>query len=121
MHIRMYYTPLLLPDTCCCLLESKLNGKLGFPKLVLGRVFNLELLKSAGELRLDLLLGTALELHADLGARDRALDLVDVSFKVTLRLMTRAEVLVCLLELLGILDHLLDLERRETANGVLNA
>ena len=110
-----------LPDTGGRLLEGTLDAQLRLPELIGGRVLDLELLEGTGELSLDLRLGTTLELHGELGAGDGVLDLVDVGLEIGLRLVTSREVLISLLELLSILDHLLDLSRRETADRVGNA
>ena len=110
-----------LPDTGGRLLEGTLNAKLRFPELIGGRVLDLELLEGTGELSLNLRLSTTLELEGELGAGDGVLDLVDVGLEVGLRLVAGGEVLVGLLELLGILDHLLNLSGRETADRVGNA
>lgn len=107
-----------LPEAGSGLLEGTLDAELSLPELISGGVFDLELLESAGELSLDLALSSPLELHADLGRGDCALNLVDVSLKVGLGLVPSRELLVSLLELLGILDHLLDLGGGETTNRV---
>ena len=110
-----------LPDAGSRLLEGTLDAELSLAELISRGVLDLELLKGTGKLSLDLGLGTALELHGQLGAGDGVLDLVDVSLEVGLRLVASGEVLVGLLELLSILDHLLNLSGRETANRVGDA
>ena len=110
-----------LPHTGSRFLEGTLDAQLCFPELVSRRILDLELLERTRKLSLNLSLGTALELHGEVGRGDGVLDLVDVSLEVGLGLMTSREVLVGLLELLGILDHLVDLGGRETANRVGDA
>jgi hypothetical protein len=110
-----------LPDASSGFLEGTLDAELGLPQLVRARVLDLELLEGTGKLSLDLGLSSALELHADLGGGDGALDLVDVCLKVGLGLMASRELLISGLELLSILDHLVDLSSGETANRVGDA
>ena len=109
------------PDTRGCLLERTLDTQLRLLELVRRRVLDLELLERARELCLDLGFRASLELHPDLGARDRALDLVDIRLEVRLGVVPRAKVLVCLLELFCVLNHLVDLGPRETPDRVCNA
>lgn len=110
-----------LSHTSGRLLKGPLDTELSLLQLIRRRVLNLELLHSLGELSLNLGLCSSLELHADLGARDGALDLVDVSLEIRLGLVTSREVLVGLLELFSILDHLVDLGAGETADRVGDA
>ena len=106
------------PEASGSFLEGTLDAELRLAELISGGVLDLQLLESTSELGLNRGLGTTLELQGELGAGDGVLDLVDVCLQVRLRLMASREVLVGLLELLSILDHLLDLSGRETANGV---
>lgn len=102
-------------------MEGTLDAELSLAEFIRGGVLDLQLLKSTSKLGLDLRLSTTLELHADFGGSDSVLDLMNVSLEVGLGFMTSREVLVSLLELLSILDHLVDLSGRETANRVGDA
>ena len=76
---------------------------------------------STRKLSLDLCLSMTLDLHTNLRRGDGVLNLVDVALQVGLRLVPCTEVLVRLLVVLSVLDHLVDLHRRETADRVLDA
>lgn len=102
------------------LLHSTLDTKLGSLELLGGGVLDLELLKSLGDLRLDLSLGSSLDLGTELGGREGLLDGVQVSLEVGLGLVLGREVLVGLLELLGVLDHLVNLGGRQSTDRVLD-
>lgn len=122
-----YYTSSIIPqqtkknrlsETSSSFLERPLNPKLRLPQLIRRRILNLQLLKRPRKLSLNLVLSSPLELHPNLRRRNRALDLMDVRLKIRLGLVPRAELLVSDLELLSVLDHLLNLSGRETADRV---
>jgi hypothetical protein len=69
---------------------------------------------------LDLLLLAALELHAHAGVADNLLNAGDVALELLPRLELLAEGLVAGLELLGVLNHLLDLVGRKLADRVVD-
>ena len=108
-------------------------------ELIGGRLLNLEALKGLGELRLDVGLVLPLDLGANFrgsdycweqnvstvidpsehrAGRTGGLDLRNVRLELLLRLVLGGEVLVGLLERLGVLDHLVDLGRREATDRV---
>jgi len=90
------------------------------PELVGRRVLNLELLERLCELGLDVCLCPALHLESRLGARDGRLDAGNVALELLLGLVPRRELLVCLCKRLCVLNHLVDLGRRQAADRVGN-
>lgn len=100
------------------LLHRSAEVEVSLAELVSGRVLDLETLEGLGELRLDRSLVLPLEFAGNFGRRDGRFDGSDVRLELLLGLVLRGEVLVGLLELLGVLDHLIDLGRRETSDRV---
>lgn len=98
--------------------DHTLEGELLLLEVVAAGVLDLELGHGVAEGALDLLLLATLELHAHAGVADDLLDTGDVALKLLPGLELLAESLVGALELLGVLNHLLDLVGRELANGV---
>ena len=91
------------------LLQSPLDTELSLLELIGGGILLLELLESLGNLRLDVGSCSSLHLGSKLWGRDGLLASVEVGLEVRLGLVSGREVLVGVLELLGILDHSLDL------------
>lgn len=98
--------------------DGALEGELLLLELLGAGVLDLELGHGVAEGRLDLLLLATLELHRGARVRDHLLDTRDVGLELLPRLEALGEGLVRRLELLGIVDHLLDLARRELTNRV---
>lgn len=98
--------------------DHTLEGKLLLLEVVAAGVLDLELGHGVAEGALDLLLLATLELHAHAGVADDLLNAGDVALELLPGLELLAESLVGGLELLGVLNHLLDLVGRELANGV---
>ena len=98
------------------LLHGPLESERRTSEVVSRSILNLEQLERLGELLLNLDLHGSLDVGS--GAADRLLNGVDVSLKVVLSVVTGGEVLVSLAEGLGVLDHLLNLGGRETADRV---
>lgn len=117
--------PNILQEGSCltrleALLDSALDAELGALELVGGGVLVLEDLEGLGDLGLDGGLGTTTELGGELGGGDLALNGVELSLKVLAGLVAGREVLVGVAVGLSVLDHVLDLVGRETANRVLD-
>lgn len=98
--------------------HKPLERKLLLLEVLGGRVLELEGTESLRHGLLNLLLLVTLDLERQGGVRDDLLDAGDIGLKLLLRLEPLAEGLIRGLELLGIVDHVLDLVARELANRV---
>lgn len=98
--------------------DNALQGKLLLLQVLGGGVLDLELSHGVAERRLDLLLLAALEPDGGGRVRDHLLNTGDVGLELLPGLELLAEGLVAGLELLGVVDHVLNLGGRELANSV---
>jgi hypothetical protein len=98
--------------------DNALERKLLLLQVLSGSILDLELSHGVRESRLNLLLLTALEADGCGRVGDHLLNTGDVRLELLPRLELLAESLVAGLELLGVVDHSLDVRRRELTNGV---
>jgi hypothetical protein len=100
--------------------DEALEGELLLLEVLSGAVADLQGRHSLRDGCLDLLLLATLELQGQSGVRDDLLDAADVRLELLLGLELLAEGLIVALELLSVVDHLLDLARRQLADRVGN-
>lgn len=100
--------------------HKALQGKLLLLQVFSRGVLDLQLAHSVAERLLDSLLLAALELQRHCGVGDDLLNTADVRLELLLSLEALAESVIGGLELLGLVDHVLNLSRRELTNGVGN-
>lgn len=98
--------------------DSALERELLLLQVLSRGILNLQLGHGIRESRLNLLLLATLETDGSGGVRDHLLDAGDVGLELLPGLELLAESLIAGLELLGVVDHVLDVSRRELANGV---
>ena len=98
--------------------DNALERELLLLQVISRSILDLELSHGVRESRLDLLLLAALEADGCGRVGDHLLNARDVRLELLPRLELLAESLVAGLELLGVVDHGLDVRRRELTNGV---
>ena len=103
------------------LLHGSLDVQTGTSELVSGGVLLLQLLEGLGDFTFNLGLGSSLESRSHLRCGQGHLTLVELVLELGSGFVLGGEVLVGLLELLGILDHLVDLGTGQSTDGVLDS
>jgi hypothetical protein len=98
--------------------DNALERKLLLLQVLSRSILDLKLSHGVRESRLNLLLLAALEADGCGGIGNHLLNTGDVRLELLPRLELLAESLVAGLELLGVVDHGLDVRRRELTNGV---
>ncbi|KAH3670626.1 hypothetical protein OGAPHI_001141 [Ogataea philodendri] len=98
--------------------NNSLKRQLSLSQIVSRRVLDLKSSKSLGKSSLDLVLSTLLHLGRQDWVSDSSLDRRNVRLKSLFLLVLLGELLVSLLELVGVVDHLLDFRGGQSTDRV---